>query len=521
MSAIRRAVLALGLVPVASLAWGADVTPEQAQQVQSELRTWIGTVLGPTIPVPDGLIQLTPAGDHFDVAIPLGTGAAVPKITATATPLGDGKWNIDKIRYPSPATFILDMPQSTVVNGTPQVVTGPVTYNLTLADQAGQILLDTTEKTPSTMNSSVHNMDLHLTGANMNSTSHLDQATSTSILRPGQNGRVSLLSDGTAAGYQITSTTPEVGEVKLSMDKARVTMELTDVSNQRAVQLIQVLAQMGAAMNAAGNAAGNSSGEQPATGPATPKAPPKLDSKQVSAMLEALADLASGASIQEQVDNLALSIAGQGGTLRQAQFGFQTTTSQGILQAHMTLGMEGLALPDLPLGDMATLIPTKVSLAPAVSGIAVADLVKIANDSQDGQDPPEADIAALFSHGGISAGLDSFSIDVGGSNITGLGKLLITSPDNFSGTAQIAATNLDLLQQRVAASPELAQAGPVFIFLKGIGRTAQNRMVWDVAFRDGRLLVNSQDLSAMLGMAPPPPAQGGTRPAPRPNQPRQ
>ena len=190
--------------------------------------------------------------------------------------------------------------------------------------------------------------------------------------------------------------------------------------------------------------------------------------------------------------------------MRQAQIGFQTRTDQGILQAQMSLGMEGLTLPDLPLGDMADPDPDQGDLAARrCPGSPSPTWSSSPTTSQNGQEPPDADIAALFSHGGVSVGLDSFGIDVGGSSITGMGKLLIASPDDFSGTAQITATNLDLLQQRVAASPELAQAGPVFIFLKGIGRTVQNRMVWDVTFRDGRLLVNNQDLSAMLGMAPP------------------
>ena len=129
------------------------------------------------------------------------------------------------------------MPQTTENNGTRQVVTGPVTYNISLGQQSGQILLDTTEKTPSTFNSNVQNMDVHLTGRHINSTSHVDRAATTSILRPGDNGRVSLLSDGTVEGYQITSSSADTGPMKLSMAKARVTMEVTGVSNQRAVQL--------------------------------------------------------------------------------------------------------------------------------------------------------------------------------------------------------------------------------------------------------------------------------------------
>ena len=36
-------------------------------------------------------------------------------------------------------------------------------------------------------------------------------------------------------------------------------------------------------------------------------------------------------------------------------------------------------------------------------------------------------------------------------------------------------------------------------FAKGIARTAGERLVWDLTYRDGRMLVNDVDLSAMAG----------------------
>ena len=51
---------------------------------------------------------------------------------------GDGgRWNIDNIRFPSPAQFRLDLPQSTDKDG--KTVGGPVNYKVTLGQQSGQI----------------------------------------------------------------------------------------------------------------------------------------------------------------------------------------------------------------------------------------------------------------------------------------------------------------------------------------------------------------------------------------------
>ena len=70
--------------------------------------------------------------------------------------------------------------------------------------------------------------------------------------------------------------------------------------------------------------------------------------------------------------------------------------------------------------------------------------------------------------------------------------------------------------------PMMAQALPVFVFAKGIGRTAGDTMVWDVSFKENKLLVNGTDLSAMAGMgaSPSPPAPAPT-PAPAPARPNQ
>ncbi len=199
------------------------------------------------------------------------------------------------------------------------------------------------------------------------------------------------------------------------------------------------------------------------------------------------------------------------------------------MNGHIDIGAEGLALPDLPLGPMAQLIPTRLAIRPAVSGVPIAALQKLIQDSDNGATPPPADIDALFSRGGLTVGLDSFSVDLAGAGISGMGKLVFASTQQFTGTAQLAASNFDLLQQQIAAQPELAQAAPVFIFLKGIGRTVDNRVVWDVSYRDGRLVVNNQDLTAMLGASGGSQGQDGgpkspARPSPpgsRPSRPRQ
>ena len=498
---LRRTALALSLLPLAPACWAADATPEQAQALERQVQEWASGLAGAAIKLPDRPVQITAAGDHYNIAVPIGvvSSGAPPMLTASARLVDGGKWSIDGIRFPSPAEFTINMPVPAKPGEKAQGGPIQVAYRISADQQSGQILWDPTFATQSTASSSFQGLRVEANGPGLQQSSRVDRAASTGTMRPAGADRVDVMSDGTMEGYTISSKTADSEQVKLSMQRVHVTGQFNGVSRERASQAMQAIVQLSGTVMA--NASSGS-----------PPAPGSIDPKLVRDLLRTLGDLATGFSVEESFDKLALSYGDFGGTLNSAQLGFGAKTERGILQARMDLGMEGLALPDLPLGEMAVLIPTKVALRPALTGIAMADLMRLLDATADGKDPSQADIAALFSRGGISAGLESFTVDVAGSSIGGMGKLVFTSPQVFAGTAQITATNFDLLQQRVSAMPALAQqAMPVFIFLKGIGRATNNQMVWDVSYKDNRLLINNQDLTALMG-GPPPPQQQPARP---------
>lgn len=507
MTATRLAAFALALAPLASPVWAADATPEQAQALERSLREWLATTLGPSAQIPQRLVQITADGDHYDVAVPLGNTADAPELTATARHLEGTKWSIEDITWPSPAQFTINMPQVNRSGDQSQPAVGPVTYNLTLGEQSGRVTLDTSQATPTTMNSNVQNMDLRVSGAQLQQSSHVERATSTAVVSPVRNGRVDVTSDATIEGYQISSQAGDQA-LQIAMGRLRMTNELTGVSQDRVVQILQTVTKAMARAGNKGAQGGADSG-------------PPLDPASTRALLQVVADTAGAISITESLERLSWTYGMYSGTLGLGRFGLAARNEAGMLRGEMELGMEALGLPGLPLGEMASLIPTKLTLRPSVSGVAVADLLRLSNASSEGRQPSPEDLQALFSHGGITAGLDSFSIDVAGSNFAGMGKLVFAGPDSFTGTAQITATNLDLLQQRVASMPPIAaQALPVFILAKGIGRTVGNQMVWDITYRNGAVLVNGQDLSAMAGGG----GGGGQnrqQQQPRPNRPRQ
>jgi hypothetical protein len=495
MSVKRLSIYALTLLPLGSGAWAADATPEGAQALEKQVQDWITGTLGPTVKIASRPVQATPEGDHYAIVVPLGDAPDAPRLTATARSSDNGRWNIDNIRLPSPTEFKINMPQPGDNSGGGATV--PVTYKLTFGQQAAQILYDPKDTSPSTFTASFQNMDMTANGEGLQQSSHVDRSATTSTLRPASNGRVDLLTDTTMEGYRIDTKMADAEQLNLTFGRVRLNGEIDGVSRDRSVQVLQALIQVGAAMGTGGKA------------DATPA--PKPDEKAIRTLLEALGDLATGLSVEESVERLTVDYGGMAGSLNAFRLSFGGKANGGLLNARMELGAEGLTLPELGLGDMVQLIPSKVTLRPFVSGVATDDLIRLAKASENGGSPGPDDIQALFSHGGITTGLESFAIDVAGAGFTGMGKVVMTSPEVFSATAQITATNLDLLQQRVASNPQLAQALPVFIVAKGIGRAAGNQMVWDVVYQNGKLLVNNQDLSALAGGAPP-----AQQPAPKP-----
>jgi hypothetical protein len=494
-------LFALALCPLVPGAARAQTTPDGAKQLEQQIYEWITSTLGPDVKIAQRPIQVTADGDHYDLAIPVGAGPDAPRWTATARERSGGRYAIDDVRFPSPSEFHVKLPD-TVTQGGPPGMTADMTYKVSIGTQSAQMLIDPTFATATTSTSSVQNVDVKAEGGMAPLATHIDSGNGSFIIQPDAAGRLDVSIDSNIGNYSVDSEVPNAGPLKMVFGKTHVMTSATGISRERAVAVLQALIKLGKAAAPA-----------PAGDPAAAKPSP---AEAAAVILEALDDLASGAALDETIQDLNVTSAGMTGSLHAMQIGFGVKGVDGLLQAHLDLGAAGLTLPDLGLGSMTDLIPTKISLRPTVSGVPGEALLALLKASNAGEDPTPDSVMALFAKGPIIAGLDSVTIDVAGAEFTGLGKLTVASPQDLSGTAQITATNLDLLQQRIAAEPPLAQAVPVIIFLKGIGRTVGNQMIWDITYRGGRVLVNNQDLSALTGGPPPAPRPPGASPAGRP-----
>lgn len=493
------ALLAALLAAVPATSRAADVTPEQARTLEGQIRAWFQGMAGPDLPVAASPIQVTPEGDHFRLASPPpGVKMPVqgwPTAVANAKPLDAGRWALDGIRVQTPATFTVDMPAPPKAEGKPgagPAKTVPTTYTINYAEQNGSGTWDPTFATPSVINSKSSGFELTADSAVAQQSTRIARSTSTTTLRPVAGDRVDASMDVSAEGYSLTAKakpgaadagTPGAN-MQASAAQVKVIGTFTGVSRDRMAQLVPALVRFAPAPGAA---------------PVDGKAPPNPEG--VRLLVEAMQGFASGMTLTEVLDDFKVSGPGFSFASKQIRFGMDAKADGGMMMAAMDFGMDGIALPGMGLEAFADLLPQRITMRPTVSQVPTKELLQLMQTAMlnpKGTTPP-AEVAALFSHGGLKAGLESFSLDMGGASFEGTTSISIPSPEQASGTARITATNIDALLAKVQANPMLAQGMAAIVFAKGIGRNEGGKLVWDMQFDKGKVLVNGVDLMKMAG----------------------
>ncbi len=473
------------VTPVAA----ADITPSQAEALQGRMQSWLQGVLGPDI---RPAVQVRPEGDHYRIGIPFGSpraGQPSPvTLSASAQPADDGRWTFEGPELPSPAHFMLNLP-APPGNGTAPGPPMPVEYTVTAGSQDSRGTYDPSFATPSTFTSTSRDIQVRAQSTSVDQLTKIGQSSSTSTLRSSGADRADFMGEGTMEGYASMSRSQDGQPVEFSAQHAQGAIEISALSRDRAATMLPAVVRV----------AGSFLVEVPRPG-AAPAASAMVDPQLLRTILQSLHGLASGFAMDQTFDGVAMRSGTHGGAASQFRIGVKAKSEGGLLQASMDLGLDGLVLSDPALGAMADLLPTKVALHPVLTGVSTEEALQwldAMGDAKKGARPPG--FATLFRRAGVSAGLESFAIDLGGASFAGTGKMTTVSGGGLIGQAQITASNFDDLIARVNAVPGLAGVLPAFIFAKGVSQTVEGRLVWNLAYRDNKLLVNGTDLSAMTG----------------------
>jgi hypothetical protein len=245
---------------------------------------------------------------------------------------------------------------------------------------------------------------------------------------------------------------------------------------------------------------------------------------QLRLAVESLQDMLSSVQLEETLDGIQVEMAGVGDmSAKRIMMGMGGDSVDGRLRAWIELALDELASPSLP-PNIAAYLPHHLEIKPSLSGVLATDLHNLALDAtESGASEPgaandrlAADLAAMFSHGGIKLGLETLSFDLGAAKVEGTGAITVSSPGVWHGRAHLEAAGLDELTAQARTSPELQSALPALIMLRGLAKQDSERLVWDVVSDGTTTTVNGFDLSQLGGGEKP---KTRSSPAPKPAQP--
>ena len=492
MNSFRRNLLgaacALTLLHAGQAA-AADVSQAQAKQVEQDLRNWLANLAGPAFKIGPKPVEFMPAGDHYDVAVTMkGIGEIGDPLRATAQarPLDGGKWSYDNLKFPSPLTFAIDIPVPAEKGAGKKAGVETVRYTVLFGGQDGSGIVDTTFTTPSTMTLSNKNLEITAKSPSLTQRTTVGAVSSVTTIKPVDADRVDVLTEGTLTDYLVDSDDSGIGPMQLGMKVIRVSSAMTGISRSRSTAVVQNVAALVGPLMAAVPRGG-----------AAPSKAPDIPPAVLKSLLAALKGFSNEVTVDEAIEGFIVKAGGYTGTLDKIGFAFGANSTDGLLRSHMEVSGEGLALPGAPLGPMAILLPERLSFRPYIAGVGVDETIRVLTALNEKREPSTAETNALFSRGGLVVGLESMHLDLAGAAFTGQAKAVATSPTAYTATGQITATGFDELIQKVSAVPELAQGVPLLAFAKGIGRNVGQQIVWDISYKDNKVLVNNVDLAAM------------------------
>ena len=487
-SATLAAALLLLLGGSAAARADAPEAPEAAA-LEATLHDWLAALFGPRMALGARPVQLTPQGDHFDLAVPIAgavgeTGIRLdgPALTATARRLDGGRWALDGIRLPSPLRIDVPAPQ------------GENVWTVTMQDQVQHAVLDPTLATTSTWDGSIGGYTSEWHGPGGSRRSEAAHVRTHIAWQPAGGGRIDVTE--TASSDLLTSNMRDdrLGLVAFSAGHAQVLAHVAALAPSRLPALLQSALDLAPLLL-------TTAGDATAAPHASPRLTPELRAA-LARMLDAAGDLLGGFGEQVVFRNVLVRGHDFDAAMQSVELGAKVSAPDGHVRLRLHVAMDGLDSGALPSGRLRAYVPSHIALTPWLSGLSAARLralLSAALAAGGSNDPALATQArALVREGPLSAGIDDLAADLGPATLAASGEARVIGPDQIAGQARIRITGLDALIRDARGEPALRQVLPVLIFLKGIGEAEGPATVWNLAYDGGRLSVNGTDLSQMM-----------------------
>jgi hypothetical protein len=456
---------------------GVALAAPSAESLQAQLREWMTGFTGPAAPGADQ-IEVEQDGDRYTVTMPIAGMKADDKdqengVTAHIHPLAGGAWSIDDVSLPTASTYQLTPPAGTM--------------HIKIGDQTTHGTYDPSYATKSAISTVMSNLDITVEGG-VKQTQHYDSYGINGTLTPRADGRLDLTETGDLKGMKVNGGKPGEPPTAFSADTLHLAATVNALNKDRIEPVMRATAQFTSAMMSAAAQSGGAAAGLPG-----------INKDALRALLGAMNDIAASAKVEESLDGLKV-VTGTKDTLGIDHFAlaFGGDAPGGILQIYLDIGMDGLVVASQP-ADQQAFIPRHLRIRPTLGGVGAADALKILtmalDDDGSGSTLGPA-MLALFAHGGVKLGVETLSVDIGPAKITGTGLVTAPAPvpDAIVGDAHLEATGLDELIAELQKNPDAAQVAGGLSMAKALGKPSGGKLVWDISYKGGNLLVNGQNM---------------------------
>lgn len=512
-----RATLLATVLCAGTFLWGmparaAAPDADQAKAMQDAIQSWLAGLLGPAASkLPQPAVQVTPAGDHYVVAVPFdrmltaitGLNSSMPgPWTMNLAPRDENKWEVEQVHFPTPWTFSIHTRSGANTVG--------MDMKINVQKRTAHGLVDPTFASPSTLESATQGLEMTMTSETgerkAERKQRTDSETSKLVLTPAEGTTLNASDDGTFDGMTVEEILPNGHDLQFKVLHGAVGIRVDHLDRVKFASLVTSLVDWAKgfrnkswALAAQGNGAADGKGDSVTETDAKTKAAMNERQKaEAHALLLAMRGLVRGGEIHYSLEGVQGTFDGHPGAADKVELGTVIEAPNGMLAAHLQMAADGLTVADLP-PPLRALMPKHFAMTPFVAGISVADMTKIALDATAPHGDAHAlpDRKVLFNHGGLTTGIDGLAIELGGASITGAGKVVFTAPKIFSGKATLTGKNFDQLVQTVQKVPAAAKIVPVLVMARGLGQRENGQLVWNIEIANDTVKVNGTDLRAM------------------------
>jgi Uncharacterized protein conserved in bacteria (DUF2125) len=461
-------LLAAWMTPVVQ---AQPISAGDAAALETQLRDFFVNLIGPAQPLPAPPIQVTADGAGYRITLPIQIPDVVPegRVNLSARPLGGSRWAVDGLQVP-PA------------------LSAPPIFNYSLGELKVTGTVDLDFATASSMAWDLRNLMYTVQTNGEAQTQVIGRYTVSTTLTPSGGNQLDLHQTGTMENWRSKATLKDGSAVDVTIRQIKGESAINGIGTGALGQIVTVVRQV-------------------ATGAMTDGLGEVTDAQRTAlrSLIESIRNAFASISSNETFDDVHFALGNLGDArIRQTRIGFGGQAPGGKLRTWLDFAVEGISSPALP-PELARFIPSRVELRPVVEGVpmdGLKDLALAAIEPDADSAMLTANLMALFAADNVTLGLENLRIDVAPLQLEGNGRFRMLAAGQPGVEAHLSAAGVDALMEQAKTDPLLQQAQPVLLMLRGLGRQDAGRIVWDISAREGQVMVNGVDVTALAGGKP-------------------